>query len=143
MEDLLLMIKAILSQNGGWMVLVTLIIALVLIIISLIKGAKSLGERISDSVDNYVNKKSNIRVKELEVRREELEIQNMMAVASVESISTINDLAKTNTCAKGVMAVKQKPKDKYKSRNESLKSDKNKTRKATRVLTKHNGGFSR
>lgn len=143
MEDLTIMLKTILSQNGGWMVLITLIISLMFIIITLIKGAKSLGERVSDSVDNSVNKKSEVRIKELEVRREELKIQNIMAAAHAESTSTINDLAKTKTCTKGVKAVKLTQSNKEQSRNKSLNSDINKTRKATHVLPKHQGGFSR
>lgn len=100
MNNLTSILETILRQNGGWIVLVTLIIAIAIIaivaIIILKEGTKSLGERIADSVDNNMNRKSEIRLKELDVRREELKIHKMMANANISSVTTINDLVKTN-----------------------------------------------
>ena len=100
LEDLTSIFETILSQNGGWMVLVTLILAIAAIaivaIIILNEGAKSLGDRIADSVDNNINKKSTIRIKELEVRQEELQIHRMLVDSNITSTATINDLVKTN-----------------------------------------------
>lgn len=100
MEDLTSIFETILSQNGGWMVLITLIVAIatiaIIAIIILKEGTKSLGERIADSVDNNINRKAAIRLKELDVRREELRLHKMMANANISSVKTINDLVKTN-----------------------------------------------
>ena len=100
MNNLTSILETILRQNGGWIVLVMLIIAIAAIaivaIIILKEGTKSLGERIADSVDNNINRKSAIRLKELDVRREELRIHKMMANANISSVTTINDLVKTN-----------------------------------------------
>lgn len=100
MNNLTSILETILRQNGGWIVLVTLIIAIAIIaivaIIILKEGTKSLGERIADSVDNNINRKAAIRLKELDVRREELRLHKMMANANISSVKTINDLVKTN-----------------------------------------------
>ena len=96
MKDFIELIKTIQENPYGWVVFIMAIVALAAIVIvalvALKQGAKSLGERISDSLDNSVNKKSEVRLKELEVRHEELEIQKTFMSASAASVSILNDL---------------------------------------------------